>query len=222
MTRAFRYDATKCNVVTETLNRSGLLVDARTLLENIQAAYSDRDDDANFPPPEYVAALLGAVNRALRAQQHHVTLMSRIWSKIMSLFFKHQDNGNEFRYLVQTQDIAGKDNSPTQLETLYIVTSGLDNTPLRAVVRRSMFHSHKIHFRTAVLALMTGDTETLTHVPFALSHALAAGARRNEMGLRPAARQQTACFRDGSEGLGRMLLEESTGQETEATGFSCV
>ena len=170
MTRAFRYDATKCNVVTETLNRSGLLDDARTLLEHIQAAYSDRDDDANFPPPEYVTALLGAVNLALRAQQDHVTLLSRIWSKILSLFFK--DNDNEFRYYVQTQDIAGKDDGPTQLETLYIFTSGLDNAPLRAVVRRSMFHSHKIHFRTAVLALMTGDTETLTHVPFALSHAL--------------------------------------------------
>jgi hypothetical protein len=111
----------------------------------------------------YVAALLGSVNRALQAQQDHVTLLSRIWLKILSLFF--MDNDNEFRYIVYTEDIAGKD-GPMQLATLHIYTSGLDNAPLRAIVRRTNFHSLKFCFRSAVLALMTGDTETLTHVPF--------------------------------------------------------
>jgi hypothetical protein len=111
----------------------------------------------------YVAALLASVNRALRAQQDHVTLLSRMWLKILSLFF--MDNDNEFRYIVYTEYIAGKD-GPSQLETLHIYTSGLDNAPLRAIVRSTNFHSHKFYFRSAVLALMTADTETLTHVPF--------------------------------------------------------
>ncbi len=208
----FQYDARfRYDDFAETLKISDRLDDVRALLEDIQAACSDHDDDANFPDSKKVAELLGSVNRALGAQQGHVTLLSRIWSEFLSLFFK--DNYNECRYQVDTRYISSKENGPSELETLRICASGLDNALLRAVVRRSMLHSHKFYFRTAVLALMTGDIETLTDVPLALGHALAAGKRRNEVGLRPAARRQTACFRDGKQGIWMLSLEESTGQE---------
>jgi len=137
VTRALRYDVTKCNVVTETLNRSGLLEDARSLLVDIQSAYSDLDADSNFPPLKYVVALLGAINLVLQDQQDSVTLLSRIRLKIMSLFFM-DSSSNEIQYFVKTEEVAGKEGS-TQLETLFIKTSGLDNAPLRAVVRRTLF-----------------------------------------------------------------------------------
>ena len=187
MTRALRYDVTKCNVVTETLNRSGLLEDARSLLVDIQSAYSDLDADSNFPPLKYVVALLGAINLVLQDQQDSVTLLSRIRLKIISLFC--MDSSNEIHYFVQTEEVAGKEGS-TQLETLFIKTSGLDNAPLRAVVRRTFLHAAE---RIACLDVQT-QRSTL-RLPFALTNALAAGPRRIEVELRPASRQQAACVR---------------------------